>query len=472
MLVGKTIFKQYKIIKQISAGAFGQTYRVKDLAFPGEPYRVLKHLCPLNQDPESLTITKRLFKTEAQCLANLGEYDCIPRLYSYFEEDGEFFLVQDLIEGQDLTGEFQSGKRWNEDDTVQFLQELLELVSLAHKQNTIHRDIKPANIMRRYSDRKLVLIDFGAVKEILTVDRNGQTHFTPTIVIGTPGYMPPEQAIGKPGKYSDVYAVGMLGIQALTGLPSMELPQDSEQLEQIWNNHDIQIDPQLKSVLEKMVSFQYKQRYRDAEEALKALFPKIIKPSKTKIEGASKFKDKIKQSLIFWGAIALGSTVLVSSRLFNQPNYKQLETYLQNQEWKQANTETNKIILKLVGENSTLDSKSSNNLSCKALKTIDSLWTENSNERFGFTPQKKVYLETDNQFNKYVESTYEAFGNRVGWRIFGTWKRYEDVNFEQLNPEITPLGYLPLPEKIAENKQDLRIREPGIILSRFNACGF
>ena len=92
MLVGKTIFKQYKIIKQIGGGAFGQTYLVKDLAFPGEPHRVLKHLCPLDRDPESLTITKRLFKTEAQCLAKLGEHDCIPRLYSYFEEDGEFFF--------------------------------------------------------------------------------------------------------------------------------------------------------------------------------------------------------------------------------------------------------------------------------------------------------------------------------------------------------------------------------------------
>ena len=85
--------------------------------------------------------------------------------------------------------------------------------------------------------------------------------------------------------------------------------------------------------------------------------------------------------------------------------------------------------------------------------------------------KKKVYLETDNQFNEYVELTYEAFGNQIGWRIFGAWKRYKDFNFEQINLEITPLGNLPLPGKVAENKQDLRIREPEMLLSRFNDCG-
>ena len=255
MLIGKTLFKQYKIIERIGSGAFGNTYRAIDMAFPGKPNRVVKHLCPKNTHPEALKIAKRLFEAEAQCLARLGEYDQIPRLYSYFEEDGEFYLVQEFIEGHNLTQEFQPEKKWSEAETVKLLQEILEILTLVHQQNTIHRDIKPANIMRRDSDGKLVLIDFGAVKEILTVNKQGQTDST--VAIGTSSYISPEQAKGKPGKYSDVYAVGILGIQAISGLPSRELPDDFDKLQQMWRDLGIQISPQLKSALNNMVRFNY-----------------------------------------------------------------------------------------------------------------------------------------------------------------------------------------------------------------------
>lgn len=158
MLLGKVLLQQYKIIEEIGSGAFGNTYLATDTAFPGEPHRVVKHLCPQNDDPENVEIAKRLFKTEAECLAKLGENDQIPRLFSYFEEDGEFYLVQELVEGHTLTQEFQPGERWSEVKTRKFLQELLEILAFVHQQDTIHRDLKPANIMRRHKDGKLVLI--------------------------------------------------------------------------------------------------------------------------------------------------------------------------------------------------------------------------------------------------------------------------------------------------------------------------
>jgi eukaryotic-like serine/threonine-protein kinase len=154
MLLGKVLFKQYKVIEEIGSGAFGHTYIAIDTAFPGEPRRVVKHLSPHNSEPRNLKIAKRLFETEAKVLSILGENAQIPRLYAYFEEDGEFFLVQELIEGHNLTQEFQPGKRWSEAETVKFLQELLSILSVVHQQNTIHRDLKPANIMRRQKDGK------------------------------------------------------------------------------------------------------------------------------------------------------------------------------------------------------------------------------------------------------------------------------------------------------------------------------
>jgi eukaryotic-like serine/threonine-protein kinase len=169
MLLGKVLLKRYKVIEEIGSGAFGNTYIAIDTAFPGEPRLVVKHLSPNNNEPENLKIAKRLFETEAKILSILGENAQITRLFSYFEEEGEFFLVQELIEGHNLTQEFEPGNRWSEAKTVKFLQELLSILSVVHQQNTIHRDLKPANIMRRQKDGKLVLIDFGAVKEMTLV---------------------------------------------------------------------------------------------------------------------------------------------------------------------------------------------------------------------------------------------------------------------------------------------------------------
>ena len=461
--------QRYKIIKRVDVGGFGDTYLAIDLDYPYARKCVVKHLSPKNSAPEAIAIAKRLFKTEAECLSRLGEHDRIPWLYSYFEEEGQFYLVEEFIQGQNLASDFQSGKKWTEEETVSFLQELLEILTFVHQENIIHRDIKPANIMRRDRDRKLVLIDFGAVKEKLTVDKRGQT----SVVIGTPPYIAPEQGMGQPGKYSDIYAVGILGIQALTGLASRDLPQDSDKFRQILDELQIQISPQLEYVLSKMISFQPQNRFADAAEALEALIPTNIieHPQESVptdiIEPPTKTSNPPKKLLLaLLGAIALGGAVVYALQVFNQPNYAQLETYLQNKQWQQADAESDRLILKIAKEDSALDAQSIANFPCKALGKIDRLWTDNSDGRFGFTPQKQAYLETGNQIGRYTESTYQAFGDRVGWRIFGHWSLYGDLKFS----DIALAGHLPSPGKLAADKQDLRIRERGMLLSRVAQC--
>jgi len=463
MFLGKVLLQRYKIIKAIDGGSFGNTYLAIDMAFPGEPHRVVKHLCPQNDDPENVEIAKRLFKTEAECLAKLGEHDQIPRLFSYFEEDGEFYLVQELIEGHTLTQEFEPGKRWSEAKTVKFLRELLEILAVVHQQDTIHRDLKPANIMRRHQDGKLVLIDFGAVKEILTIEQLEQTSEPGSIGIGTGSYMPHEQALGRPGKYSDIYAVGILGIQALTGLSSLELPQDSESLEQVWNDLKIEANPQLKNVLGRMISYQYKQRFPDAAKALNAFVPTVIATT----GDSSNNSIAKKLFLAALGAIGLAGGGFLGWQFLNRPDYAQLETYLQNQAWQQADAETDKLMLQVAGEKSALDADSLNKFPCKSLEKIDELWTSNSDGRLGFSPQEKAYLETGNEFNQYTQSASEAFGDRVKWRSFGVWSLYGDLKFTN----IAPPGHLPSPGRVATDKNDLRIREREMLLSRFDACG-
>ncbi|MBD2515391.1 SUMF1/EgtB/PvdO family nonheme iron enzyme [Nostoc sp. FACHB-973] len=272
MLTGQILRNRYKIIKLLGSGGFGDTYLAEDLDLPNHPKCVVKHLKP-NSDPIVLQIVRRLFDSEAQVLYRLGnDSDQIPRLFAHFEEQGEFYLVQEFVDGEDLSQEITPGKRLTEKEVIKLLQEILEILAVVHKKNIIHRDIKTQNIMRRRQDSKIVLIDFGAVKEVNTMMVNAQGQTSVSVAIGTHGYMPSEQAAGQPKLCSDVYAVGMLGIYALTGLQPHELPKDPTNGEIIWRNW-ANVSDKLASVLSKMVSYHFRDRYPSAVEALQALTP-------------------------------------------------------------------------------------------------------------------------------------------------------------------------------------------------------
>jgi serine/threonine protein kinase len=143
----------------------------------------------------------------------------------------------------------------------------------------IHRDVKPDNIIRRKSDNKLVLVDFGAVKQVRNQTAMGQQKMlSATIAIGTPGYMPSEQAIGKPKPSSDIYALGVIAIQALTGLSPSPQQEDTDTGfrydhntgELVWQDK-VQVSANLAAILTKMVKFRSQERYTSAVEALQAL---------------------------------------------------------------------------------------------------------------------------------------------------------------------------------------------------------
>lgn len=278
-MLGITLSGRYKIVQHLGGGGFGQTYLAQDLQLPGNPVCVVKQLKPQSTDPLTLQTAKRLFDREAQVLYKLGNHDQIPRLLAHLEQDQEFYLVQEYIEGHDLKQELPQGKRFSEAQVMALCQELLTILEFVHQQEVIHRDIKPANIIRRKLDGKLVLIDFGAVKEVATQTVNPEGHSNLTVAIGSPGYMPNEQLAGKPQFCSDIYAVGMLSIQALTGLLPHQLPEDPKTSEIIWRDQwqhhtppeQVQASHQLADVLDTMVRYDYRQRYQTAVEALQAL---------------------------------------------------------------------------------------------------------------------------------------------------------------------------------------------------------
>lgn len=200
----------------------------------------------------------------------------IPKLFAYFEENGEFFLIQEFIEGQDLGKELTPGKQLSEGYTIKLLRDVLEVLAFVHKNNVIHRDIKPQNIMRPKPGGQLILIDFGAVKQVGTVLLNKPQGTSLTVSIGTPGYMPNEQAVGKPKLQSDIYAVGMTAIQALTGIPPYSLSEDNDG-EVLWQDN-VKVSNELASVITKMVRYDWRQRYADASDVLQALNTALYRP--------------------------------------------------------------------------------------------------------------------------------------------------------------------------------------------------
>jgi serine/threonine protein kinase len=263
----------YKIIKHLGGGGFGQTYLAEDIDLPKHPICVVKQLKPKSKEPFLLETSKRLFDQEAEVLYSLGSHDRIPRLLAHFQEGEEFYLVQEFADGRDLAHEIGKGIRLPERFVIDLLKEVLEILVFVHERGVVHRDIKPANLIRRKADRKIVLIDFGAVKEIgsLAIDSQGNTNLT--IAIGSPGYMPTEQINGKPRFSSDIYAVGMMAIQAITGAEPRRFEEHPETAELIWRDRvppDI-YSSQFLDVLDKMVRYDFRQRYQTASEVLEAI---------------------------------------------------------------------------------------------------------------------------------------------------------------------------------------------------------
>ncbi len=257
---------RYKVTRVLAQGGFGCTYLAQDTQRPGSPTCVVKQLMPARKDARFLQVARRLFNSEAEILELLGKHHQVPELYAFFEEDQEFYLVQQFIPGYPLTEELPPNKNIrNESDVINMLVELLEVLAFIHQRQVIHRDIKPANIIRCNQDNRLVLIDFGAVK--LMQPRSKEQTELATIAIGTHGYTPPEQFAGHPRLSSDIYAVGAIAIQSLTGLLPHELQPNPDTGNIEWREW-AQVSDTLATILDKMMRYDASERYKSAVEAL------------------------------------------------------------------------------------------------------------------------------------------------------------------------------------------------------------
>ena len=269
-MLNKVLGGHYRVIRNLGEGGLAKTYIAEDLHRPGHPKCAVKFLQPANKDSNFLPSARRLFHQEAEILEKLGQHDQIPRLLAYFEENEEFYLVQEFIDGHTLSEEMKPGNRWSESKVIQMLQDVLPILEFVHSYKVIHRDLKPNNVIRRKKDGRLVLIDFGAVKQIRAPRTINNMPLTQTTIsIGTQGYTPPEQLRGKPRFNSDIYALGMICIQALTGVAPLRLREDKNG-EVIWQNL-VQVSSELGTIISNMVRYHFPSRYQSATEVIQLL---------------------------------------------------------------------------------------------------------------------------------------------------------------------------------------------------------
>jgi serine/threonine protein kinase, bacterial len=262
---------RYQVIQVLGDGGFGQTFLAEDTYMPSRRCCVIKQLKPIANAPQTYQIIQQRFEREAATLEYLGENNNqIPKLYAYFLENGQFYLVQEWIKGQTLRDIVITKGLVNETTVRKILVSLLSVLDYVHSQGIIHRDIKPDNIILRSHDLQPVLIDFGAVKETIRSEI-GVSFPTHSIIIGTPGYMPSEQAVGRPVYASDIYSLGLTAIYLLTGKNPQELPTNPQTGEICWLQHAPHVSLDLAKILNLAIKPQASDRFDNANKMLYAL---------------------------------------------------------------------------------------------------------------------------------------------------------------------------------------------------------
>jgi serine/threonine-protein kinase len=206
---------RYQLLRVLGRGAMGLVYEGVDPKLNRRVAIKVIHMSRID-DPALRAEYSARFTQEAQAVARLNHPNIVT-VYDFGEEDGEAYLVMELIAGEELGSYFDDSQVFSLDftleDSVRMTCELLDAVDYAHQQGIIHRDIKPANIMLS-GQLRVKLTDFGVAR---MQDVNAK-HTEAGTMVGTPSYMSPEQITGQPvGPRSDIFAAGIVLYQFLTG---------------------------------------------------------------------------------------------------------------------------------------------------------------------------------------------------------------------------------------------------------------
>lgn len=257
------VVRQYHILRTLGQGGMGTTYLAWDKArsVAGTPQLLV--LKEMNADMAKVAKAQELFEREARTLKTL-HHSGIPKYYDFFLEAGKKYLAMELIHGQDLEHIVHDGGAVSQEKAIAWMIQTCEVLNYIHNQQPplIHRDIKPANLMLRAFDRQIIVLDFGAVKEIGTYAGTR---------IGAEGYCAPEQERGQPLIQSDLYAIGPTLIFLLTGETPFKFFRQRGKGYRFNIDGLATITPSLREVIDRVTEPLPGDRYASAKQLSKAL---------------------------------------------------------------------------------------------------------------------------------------------------------------------------------------------------------
>jgi eukaryotic-like serine/threonine-protein kinase len=313
-MLGTILHSHYQIVKVLGIGKSGTTYLAKDLDLIDSPFYIVKKIQSLNIDSTDLSIVEKSFESQSSIAYQVGKHPQIPSLITKFVADGDRYLVREYVDGEPLSQELTPGVIWSQIQVFDLLIELLSILNFVHGFQYIHQDINPHNIIRRHDDGRLFLIGFGCVQDLTNAWQNLPRQESKNI--NDPSYVPYEQEQNVSKINSDIYAVGAIAIQALTGRYPIE--KDAFSYELKWRD-EVTIDLKLATIINKMVRPDYRNRYQSASEVLDAL--KAFALTQIPVSKYQQFKPyvllgaAVSTLLLGFGAIKLFSTSAAKPQL-------------------------------------------------------------------------------------------------------------------------------------------------------------
>jgi serine/threonine protein kinase len=427
------IQERYRALKVIGQGGFGKTFLAQDESKPSQPRCVIKQFAFETINPNAsqgtLDVAIRLFEQEAKRLDDLGKHPQIPELLSFTIHEGKQYLIQEFIDGETLEQELARVGAFSEQQVRDVLVEVLQILEFVHSKSVIHRDISPDNIIRRRSDQKLVLVDFGAAK-----------HATATLLaktgtgIGKPSYGAPEQMLGKSVFQSDLFGLGVTCLHLLTNVEPFTL-YDVLENEYQWRQflNGKLVSNEFGKLLDRLTAYRVKERPISVIDALQELGVK----SRLSLLPTSSILLPKENGV----NIQSNPTLLIQLRSAKGIDYRELEKLLKNKQWYEADQLTNKLMIKASGARNSWILESIKKFPCEDLLTIDRLWVHYSNGLYGFNVQKQIYVECGGKldFSNPSDETWENFCDRTAWKSEGKW--VEGAFFE--NCFMCIKGHLP-----------------------------
>lgn len=288
--------ERYQAVKILKTYGFGKTYLAADTQLPDRPKCIIKQLQYPDTSPKSRKFLQILLEKKAEAFTSIASHPQIPCLLDYFQGRQHFYLVEEFIPGNSLEKEIGGDRPFLRPKLIQFLKESLTALSVIHNAGLIHLNLKPSNLIRHGTTGKLMLTGLGVFHDICDRAWHSHSPTNPRDFNGSALYMAPEQQEDQPQFNSDLYALGMIAIQAATGYSSTELATyaletETASAEEAWY-YGIALDPRLVQLLNHLIHPSSQQRYQLAKDVLADLQAIEHNTSVTSVSKGTKVKKE------------------------------------------------------------------------------------------------------------------------------------------------------------------------------------